>query len=509
MDRSLTRQMGALLVGQTVAFAFVFALPLVMARIFSQEDFGLYKQLFLIHSTMVSVLAFGFSASLYYFVPRHASDERLAYIFQTVLILSGLGLLGAYGLVAFKSEVAAALNNPNLEAYMPYLAAFMVVSLVTSVLEILMINLKQAELAAITNLGSELFKAAVMIAVSVWTHSMLALVLAALAWAVCRFIVLIVYLRRWGMAWWLPPARERLIEQFRYSIPFGFALIVWTLANNLHQYVVSSLYNPAIFAIYSVGCLQIPLIARAFESVSDVTLVRLTELQKDGKLQEAAILIGESVTKLGLLFFPLYVWLMVHAHDFIVFLYTERFEASVEIFRVFLTAILLLALELDYVARAFADTGFILKVNAARLALNLVLLWVLVGSMGLVGAALAAVSAAVITKIFTLHKLKTLLKVPIRRLLPWKMLGQILAASLVATAAAWVVPAMLVGASGMRLALSATLFACCYGALIWIGGLIAPGEKRWISETVRKVAWTAVGGFSANAQAAARVKGEE
>src|SRR5207244_3791261 len=126
------------------------------------------------------------------------------------------------------------------------------------------------------------------------------------------------------------------------SIPFGFALIVWTCANNLHQYVVSYLNTSALFAIYSVGCLQIPVISIVFESVSDVTLVRLSELRKDGLLEEALSLIGDSVTKLSLLLFPLYAWLMVNARDVIVLLYTERFEASVGIFQVFLATILLM-----------------------------------------------------------------------------------------------------------------------------------------------------------------------
>lgn len=488
MDRSLTRQMGYLFIGRAVAFVFVFALPLVLVRIFSQEEFGLYKQLFLIHATLASILTFGFSASLYYFVPRHEGAERHAYVSQTLLILAGLGGGGAGLLVAFRAQVAQALNNPDLASYIPALAVFIVLSLVASVLETLMVILKQARMAALTNLCSEMLRAGVMIGVSVLLHSMMALVLAALAWAGCRFVVLLAYLRRQGMPWWTPFDRGRLTEQCRYSVPFGLAVIVAVCANDLHQYVVSYLFNPVLFALYSVGCLQIPVISMVFESVADVTLVRITELRKEGRLEDIARLMGDSVTKLGLLLFPVYVWLVLNARDFIVLLYTERFEASVEIFRVFLTLIPLAILELNYVVRAFADTGFILRVNLARLALSAALLVTLVPSVGLVGGAVATVGALGLTGILTLRKLRTLLEVPIRCLLPWSRLSGIVGVSIMAGIVAWGIPASAGSGPGGRLLLSAMIFAVCYAVLVWNTGVIAPHDKRQLMEVIRKPA---------------------
>lgn len=504
MDHSVTRQIGLLFIGRAVAFLFVFALPLVLVRIFSPEDFALYKQLFLIHGTLVAILAFGFSASLYYFVPRHASREQHAYVSQTLLILASLGLAGAGLLVAFKAQVAALLNNPAVEQYLPYLAAFTVLTLVASVLETLMVILKQAKLAAVTNVASEFLRAAAIIGIVVLTRSMLVLVLAWLAWAGVRFIALLVYLRKLGVPGWPSLDRERLAEQLRYSVPFGFALIAWTSANNLHYYVVSYLYSPALFAIYVVGCVQVPVTAIVFESVADVTLVRLTELRKDGLLGEAVRLIGEWVTKLGLFFFPLYAWLIVNARDFIVLLFTDRFEASVDIFRIFLATVPLLVLELDYVARAFAETGFILRINLVRLILSAVLLATLVNPLGLAGAALATVLAIAMTKALMLVKLKTLLGVPVRRFLPWGRLGTILADSLLAGALAWAVPAAWLSTPGGRLALSALLFTVCYGVLIWNQRLLTAEEKRWVRELVRRLTETVIGGLSVKARASVR-----
>jgi O-antigen/teichoic acid export membrane protein len=478
VDQALTRQMSVLFIGRGVAFLFVFALPLVLVRIFPPEDFGLYKQLFLIHGTLVTILTFGFSASLYYFVPRHTPHEQQSYVTQTLFMLTVLGLAGAGLLVAFKSQIAQTLNNPGLEQYLPYLAAFTVLSLVASVLETLMVILKRAKQAAVTSLGSEVLRAGLMIGAAVLTRNMLVLVLAALAWAGCRFMVLLAYLRWLGISWWSPLGRHRLAEQFRYSIPFGFAVIVRTCADNLHQFVVSYLYSPALFAVYSVGYLQIPFIAILFESVSDVTLVSLTELRKDGLLEEAVRLMGDSVTKLALLLFPLYAWLMVNARDLIVLLFTERFAESVDIFRVFLTAIPLTAVSLGYVPRAFAETGLVMRMGTIRMGVTAALLLVMVPLFGLIGAGLATVLAMGFTEILILSKVAKLFSMSINNILPWKQLAKIGAASLVVSLAAFSVQAMLTLQVVLQLVLSVAIFTLCYSAIVWTTDLFEPGDKR-------------------------------
>ena len=45
---SLTVQTAWLLAAKTIGFAVSFAVPLLMVRVLSQNDFGLYKQVFLL-----------------------------------------------------------------------------------------------------------------------------------------------------------------------------------------------------------------------------------------------------------------------------------------------------------------------------------------------------------------------------------------------------------------------------------------------------------------------------
>ena len=492
MEYSLTKQMGFLFVGRFVAFSFVFAIPLVLVRVFSPEEFGLYKQLFLIHETLSLSLTLGLSASIFYFIPHYPSNWR-AYLYQTLFILGCLGMLGAGGLVAFKSQVAGLLNNPDLEFYIPYLATYTGISLLTANLENIMVVLKHSRLVAWTIALSDFLRAFLMIGAAIWAHSMLVLVLAALGWMICRLIMLLLYLRTLGVSWWVRPELARVTEQFRYSIPFGLAVMLVVFSDSLHQYVVSYKYNPALFAIYSVGCLQIPVISMVYSSVSEVTLVRLMELLKDGNLEECVQVIGESVGKLCLLLIPLYVWVTVNARDVIVFLFTERFEESADIVKIFLGVILLAVFQLDYVPRAFADTRFILQVNIVRFVLTTILLFVLTGLMGMHGAALAVVLALGATKLLIVLKVKALLHTDLKHLFPWRQLGRIGTASVMAGLVTWIFQDTWSLNVGIKLFLSGGAFTVVYAILAWKLNGIEPHQKLWVTGRLHKFTRLSVG----------------
>jgi O-antigen/teichoic acid export membrane protein len=484
---SVTVQMGLLFAARAGAFAMAFAVPLVLVRAFSPWEYGLYKQFLLLHASLGPMLALGIAASLYYFVPAHP-EEREAYISQTLVLLAALGALGACALAAARRPVAAALNSPELEPHLPAVGVLIVLSMLTWLLDSLMIIFKQTWLATATILASEVLRAAAMIGVATVTGSVAAVLLALVVWEGVRLLGLLVYLRRLGLSvrWRLSWARVR--RQFAYALPFGLAIIVATAADSLHLYVVSHLYDPALFAIYSVGNLQIPLVGIAFLSVGEVTLVRLTELAREGQAGEAVALVGDAVAKVSLVLLPLYVWLLINAYDLIVLLFTPRFEASVGIFVVFLSMIPLIALGPDYVTRAYSDTGFFFRANVVRLVLSGALLIVLVGPLGPIGAALATVLAMAVMRVLMLLRIRTLLETTLGGLLPWARVGRIAGAAALAGALTWGVLAAWALEPLVRLVASAVLFSVIYGLLGWNLGVLTRGEKQRLSRLAHDVA---------------------
>src|SRR5712672_3549761 len=71
---AMSSPVSVMVIGRGVGYVAAFAIPVVLARLFDQTDFGIYKQLFLIYGSVYVLAQLGVAESLYYFVPRQAEE---------------------------------------------------------------------------------------------------------------------------------------------------------------------------------------------------------------------------------------------------------------------------------------------------------------------------------------------------------------------------------------------------------------------------------------------------
>src|SRR5919205_722320 len=93
---SLLGRAGPLIAARLASGVITLSIPLVLARTMAIAEYGTYKQLFLLSFTASSILPFGVSQSLYFFVPR--SSEPRAWFGQTLAFLTAAGALGGAAL---------------------------------------------------------------------------------------------------------------------------------------------------------------------------------------------------------------------------------------------------------------------------------------------------------------------------------------------------------------------------------------------------------------------------
>jgi O-antigen/teichoic acid export membrane protein len=236
-----------------------------------------------------------------------------------------------------------------------------------------------------------------------------------------------------------------LTGQFAYTAPFYLAVLVEVFQGNLHQYVVSYYFDAAMFAIYSVGCLQIPLVDGLYASACNVMMVRMSEEIRDGRISVAVAVWHDTTRSLALVFFPLVGALLVCSHAIIVFLFTERYESSVPIFMAAVSGLLLSTFAVDGVLRVWAQTRLIFVLNVVRLAFIAALIQWFLATFHLVGPIVVTLLASALAKSLGLVRMRRLMNVGLPEILPWGSLAWILVA-----AAGAGVPALLVG-SGLHM----------------------------------------------------------
>ena len=474
----VTRPAALLVTGRVIGLVASFAIGIVLARLFAPAAFGTYKQFFLVYGTLYGLAQLGMAESLYYFVPRHpARTGRYAFNALVTLALAGGGSLAL--LYVWRTQIAVRLMNTGLADYMVLIGLFLTFMLMSTVLEIVMVSRKQHLMAAITYACSDIVRTLFFIAPALLLGSLRAVFIGATAFAALRLVLLLAALwREYGRDFRIDVTLWR--EQLGYALPFALAVGVEVVQLNYHQYVVASRFDTATFAIYAVGCLQIPLVDMIMTSTVNVLMVKMAEEASHGNA--AVALWHETIGRLAFLMVPLSVFLFVVAHELIVTLYTTTYLASVPIFMIWSLTILPSIFAVNAVLRVFAQTRFLLIMNVVRLGIVAGLIGWFLSMFGMSGAVLVTLLSTALVNVLGVARIAQILHLRFSESLPWSQLGGIAArAGIAALPVLWLTRettlSPVVGLAASGVAYAAVYFALSYGSNITARFMpTAPGE---------------------------------
>ena len=370
IPHSISRQALVLITGRGLAAAFTFFIPVVLARYLSPSDYGTFKQIFLIYSSLFLVLPFGIIQSLYYFIPKEPQKVR-TYLVQSFVFLQGSGLVAILFLLAFRKSIALYLNNPDLERYLLQLGMFIFFMLSSSYFEALLISSQKINQASILGFVSEASKTACMLIPLLIFKELSYLMWGMNFFAFVRFCFVLTYIVKEYHLTWSDFEWGSFRQQLLYSVPFGLGVILQVTQDKFHNYVVAYRFSAAVFAVYSVGMFQLPILDLIYTPMSQLLIVRMTALRQRGARREIVSLWYDITKKMAMVFFPTIVILLLLARDLVILLFTETYLPSVPIFQMTLLTFLTAVLLTDGVLRAYADTHFILKMNLMKLAVPL------------------------------------------------------------------------------------------------------------------------------------------
>lgn len=474
----------SLMSGRMLAFAATFFIPVALARIFGQAEFGTYKQAFLIYSTLYYIAQFGMAESLFYFLPL-GPRQGGKYVINSLLFLATAGLICLVLLGMTRATISQWLSNSTLSDLMPLMGAYLLLMMVAAVLEIVLMARQRYGWAAWSFGMSDLLRAAFFILPAMATRRLEWLFAGAVAFAALRVGAALYYLGgEFGRE--LRPDIGLLRQQLAYAGPFGLAVLIEILQSNFHQYAVSYSFDAATFAIYAVGCLQPPFVDFVATPAGNVMMVQMSKKVAEGRAEAVPVVWRDTTRKLALLLVPLVGVQLVAARELIIVLFTPSYLASVPIFMVWSTAILFSAVLTDGVLRVYADTRFLLLLNAIRLLLILALITPLLLEFGLVGAAVATILSMAVTKGIALVRMRRLLQVGVSDLLPWRSLGATAAAAAGAMVPALVLKSQLVLATLPLLVVTMGVYAATYLALLFPFGVLTGVERRAIGQWLQQ-----------------------
>jgi O-antigen/teichoic acid export membrane protein len=375
-------------------------IPIVLARLLSVSEYGTFKQFFLVSATLYLVLGLGVPQSLYYFLPRCDPSEKRAHVFHTLVFLAFFGAVGAMAIL-LSGPLLTRLGGPSLAKVALPLALYVAGYLGGAALEPGLTAQGRPGAAAISYVVSDSLRAAAFVVPVLLGRGLSASLWGAVGFAAYRLAASwFVLLRGTSGAF----VRPRLFSsQLRYALPYGGAMLVAMPQQQLHQYAVSLTSSPAAFAVYSVGCFNLPLVDLLYTPTTEILMYRIGEMERHGHPKEEAIrAFRDAVARLAYAFVPLALGVFVIAPSFLGLLYGPNYVEATPILRVALASVLLAILPVDGVLRAKAKTRLLLFSYLGKIAVSVPLVFGFLHALGPIGAMVGFVCTEAIHKAFLL-----------------------------------------------------------------------------------------------------------
>jgi O-antigen/teichoic acid export membrane protein len=479
-----------LMAGKTVAFVIAFALPLLLVRRLSQTEFGLYKQVFLLVGTGITVLPLGFVMSAFYFLPRQPGRQsRVA--FNVLLFHAAVAGVAAVALLWWPAILQAIFHDPSLVAMARPIAGCLFLMIAFSFLELLALANGDVRAATLLIVVSNLTKTLLLLGAAFVFGSVEALIYAAALQGLLQAGLVLWYLHARFPRVWRGGDWTLLRAQAMYALPLGTAAILSMVQGDLHFYFVAHYFDAATYAIYAIGCFQLPLVSILSESVGSVMIPAIGRLQLEAKSREIIQLTARLMRVLAAIYFPLYVFLLVTGREFITLLFTTRYLDSWPIFLLNLTPIPLgiLGSASDPVLRAYPQyTAQLLRLRLVLLGVVVVVLWAVTSHGLLLGAIAAVVGVHIADRVVLCVVLGRALQVSWRDLALLRDVGKLAVAAVAAGLLAGLARAIVAGwAPLLVLALSGVVFGAAYLLCVWALGVMTSEEHLALRQHGRRL----------------------
>jgi O-antigen/teichoic acid export membrane protein len=487
-ETSLTTKALWLSFAKSLGLVFTFLLPLILVRQLSVRDFGLYRQVFLVVNTAVTFLPFGFALSGYYFFPRESGSRKQAVVLNIVLFYLLVGCLAGSVLFLRPGILSDVFNTSDLLHYERWIGLTLVFWVSTAFLEYVAIANEEARLAGGLVIVTNFARTVLLLGAAFFFGSVSALIGAAIVQGFLQAAIAVSYLAsRFPEAWRRFDPRL-LRAQLGYVLPLGVAGVLWWFQTDLHSYFVSSRFGPEAFAIYAVGCVQIPLWGVLLDSVGSVMIPAVSHLQDRKDYRGIVLLTARMMRKLVAFGFPLYFFLMVNGREFIQVLFTERYLESWPVFAISLTLIPLSVISSAYdpVFRAYPEhIRFLIRTRIALLAPLLLGLSYATERIGLIGAIAVVTGVNAVERLVIAGKVIRILGVTWRDLALLKDVAKLLLSAMAAALASELTRDFMRGTDPWAvLAVSAIVFGIVYLSLLFLSGVPERNEREALRQAV-------------------------
>lgn len=351
-------------------------LYVVLARLLVVDDFGTFRQLFLMLAILTAISFSALPTSLLYFAGRSESDsEKKQYLYLIFLLTIAIATLMSISLIGLSEPISMLFNNSLLSNLLPQfsMSAFgvLAVSLMPSVLLILDKTNMQIYLGVFVSI----FVTTPCMVIAYFGASLEQIVqlLSSLYLLVGVLLaMLLVYAIR-NIDCDFMTLKDKVKQVLSYSWPLLVASGLSILGLKVDHVLISTLLGITAYGLYSVGAFEIPVFNILQNSVTSVLIPKVTSYLKQQRYDDAMSIWTIAAKRTAWVTFPVASIFILHAEEIVTLLFGQQYQQAAPIFAIFTTLVFIRVISFGMALRTLGKT---------KLELAATLLYVCSGLLG-------------------------------------------------------------------------------------------------------------------------------
>lgn len=322
--------------GSFIAFSFSIISAAILSRYLTKDDYGTYRQVLYVYTTLLVVFSVGLPKAYSHFLPVVSINEAKQITRKITNVFFVLGLFMSVTLYAGAPLIASVLNNPDLEIGIRYFSPTPFLMLPTMGIEGIYATYKNTLVIAVYTIFTRvLMLAFVALPVIYISNDVL---VAVKGFVVASFFSFLIALYLKNKPFRFIESIESSIsykELIRFSLPLMYASIAGMLILAADQFYISRYFGREVFAEFSNGSLQLPFVAMITGAVATVLQPHYSRMKNEGRIESDFLPVWRNaIEKSSILIYPLVLFFWFYSDIIMVFIYGELYVNSSYYFKI-------------------------------------------------------------------------------------------------------------------------------------------------------------------------------
>lgn len=335
-NQSRTGQAFWLGIGNLVSFSFGLVSAAILSRLLSVEEYGTYRQVLYVYTTLLTVFTLGLPRAYSFFLARMPIEKGKRTIDKINSLFLLLGVLFSLSLFLGANVIGNILNNPALPECLRYFSLTPMFLLPVMGIESILVTYKRTLYATLYIILSRVFNLICIVLPVMIFHggANSAVIGFTVSSGICCIIGL-VFERSPFKGIKEQTSSLSLADVLKYSFPLLLASLWGIIINSAPQFFISRWYGTDAFAEFANGFIELPFAGMVISAVATVLLPEISRLSKDGDNSQGIVKIWRSsFEKSALLIYPFAVFACIFASQIIVFLYGDNYTGAIPYFQI-------------------------------------------------------------------------------------------------------------------------------------------------------------------------------